>query len=234
MTVYNTQIGDSPLARLHFQITTRPGKLPHFDPDKIEAELAAAARSWADHLQDELTERYGEDHAQSVCSCYGKAFPSGYMEQFGAEAAVSDIAKVEEALGRDELAMDLYRPKGTGPTEVRFKVFHPNEPVPLSDMLPMLENMGLKVIDEIPHAVRPLHYDNRMVMIHDLGLIMRDGSRISLNTIRDKFQTAFFRVWCGDMESDGFNALIIKAGLDFRGVIVIRAYAKYLRQAAIP
>ncbi|MFP6735833.1 MAG: NAD-glutamate dehydrogenase domain-containing protein, partial [Rhodospirillales bacterium] len=128
----------------------------------------------------------------------------------------------------------LYRPAGAKRSTLRFKVLHPRTPLPLSDVLPMLEDMGLKVIDEIPHEVRPEGAGMPTIMIHDFGLITRDGRNVSLDSVRENFHDVFRRTWEGEMESDGFNALVLSAGLGWRDVTVLRTYAKYLRQTNAP
>ena len=116
---------------------------------------------------------------------------------------------------------------------MRLKIYHPDRPVPLSDVLPMLEDMGLRVIDEVPHAIHPRDAAVATVMIHDLGLETADRSAIDVGAVRAAFQDCFERVWRGEVESDGFNGLVLRAGLHWRQVVVLRTYCKYLRQAGI-
>ena len=232
MTGFQTQVGDSPLWRLTMTIATTPGKIPALDIEAIERELAAAARSWSDHLQDVLIAQRGEGEGLRLFHRYGEAFPPAYCESVVAATAVGDIDKIELALKTGEIGMVLYRPIESADNEVRFKIFHPENAIPLSDILPMLEHMGLKVMDEVPHLVRPQGVD-KLVMIHDFGLETRDASAVELSTVRTHFQDAFSRIWAGEVESDGFNSLVLRAGLAWRQVVVLRAYCKFLRQAGI-
>ncbi|MEE2760434.1 MAG: NAD-glutamate dehydrogenase domain-containing protein, partial [Pseudomonadota bacterium] len=117
---------------------------------------------------------------------------------------------------------------------LRFKILHPRTPLPLSDVIPMLEHMGLKVIDEIPHKVHPDGDATSAIMIHDFGLVTRDGGKVSLNAVRDIFHELFRRCWASKMQSDGFNALVLSAGLGWREIVVLRTYAKYLIQTNAP
>ncbi|MBL6928366.1 MAG: NAD-glutamate dehydrogenase [Rhodospirillales bacterium] len=225
------QLSDSPLARVHMFFRTTPGALPDYDADEIEGELVAAARSWTDQMEDALVAAHGEEKGLALNQRYHRAFRSGYRERFDAEAAVGDIELVEAALAGDDLCMSLRRPLEASENEVRFKLYHPDTPIPLSDVLPMLEHMGLKVVDEIPFAIRP--EDGRMAMMHDFGLESRDGRPIDLGAVRDKFQGAFEGVWRGEIESDAFNGLVVRSGLSAREIVIIRAYCKYLQQAGI-
>jgi glutamate dehydrogenase len=233
MSSYTTQLGGSPLARLNVIIETKPGAIPAYDADEIEAELVATARWWADHLQDALVNTHGEEKGLSLFQRYRWAFRSGYRERFNAAAAIADVAKVEKTLETDALGISLYRPIEAADNQIRFKVYHPDQPIPLSDVLPVLEHMGLKVMEELPYPVYPETDGTRLVMMHDFGLETRDGSDVDLGAVRENFQEAFRHVWRGVAESDRFNALVLGAGLSWRQVVILRAYCKYLRQAGI-
>ena len=198
----------------------------------VEADLTELARSWTDHLQRALIDVHGEEAGNNLCAVYGDAFPASYAENFDAGTAVNDVYKLEQVVETDALTLDLYRPANATRRQLRFKVFHPHRPLPLSDVLPVLEHMGLKVIDEIPHTIRPDRDSHRLIIIHDFGLVARDN--VDLESIRDNFHEVFRQVWTGGMESDGFNALVIGAGLTWRDIVILRTYAKYLRQAKAP
>ncbi|MEO5335395.1 MAG: NAD-glutamate dehydrogenase [Magnetospirillum sp. WYHS-4] len=230
---YYTQLGDSPLARLQVLIATPPSQAPACDPRAVEVRIVEIARSWTDVLREALVAAHGEQEGLRLVRRYRRAFRSGYCERFAAEVAVGDIERIEDILTRGGLGMNLYRPPEAGGHQVRLKVYQLGDPIALSDVLPMLEHMGFRVLDEIPFRATPEEDGGRQVMIHDFGLESRDGAAIDLGGARDLFQEAFRRVWFGDMESDGFNALVLKAGLAWREVGVLRAYSRFLRQAGI-
>ncbi|MGB0681374.1 MAG: NAD-glutamate dehydrogenase [Magnetovibrionaceae bacterium] len=230
---FYTLLGDQALARLHVIVETEPGSIPEVDVKALEAQLAQAAQSWSDQLLSALIGEHGEQAGIKLSRRYGEAFPAGYQANFDADTALDDIDVLEETLATDTLGMHLYRPDGAPLNTVKFKVYHPEQAIPLSDVLPMLEHLGLRVIDETPHKIRPVNGSDTLVMIHDFGLTTRDGSAVDIPAVRDQFHEVFRRVWFGEMESDGFNALVLLAGLTWRDVIVLRAYCKYLRQAGI-
>ena len=230
---YATHVSESPLARLHVTLATRRGEIPSVDLAALEAQLVDAARSWTDRLEQALMTIEGERRGRKKANRYTSAFPLSYQEAFTEAEAVSDIACIEAALESGDLAMDLYRPAGAPGHVLHFKTFVLDHPVPLSDILPMLENMGLKVIGEVPFKVR-CGEDRRKVWIHDFGMETVGRVGIALDQVREAFHDAFHRVWRGAMEDDGFNKLVLHAGLTAREVIVLRAYSRYLRQAAIP
>jgi glutamate dehydrogenase len=233
IAAFYTHMTDAALGRLHVVVATKPGAIPEVDADAIEQRLVEAGRSWADQLQDALIEAKGEERGFTELRRYAEAFPAGYRERFAAQAAVGDIDKVEEALAGSGIAMNLYRPLEAAPNELRLKLYSAGAQLPLSDVLPVLEHMGFKVISESPYMVSPRGAE-RPVWIHDFGMITADSREIELASVREVFHEALARVWAGDMEDDGFNRLVLAAGLDWREVTVLRAYCKYLRQAAIP
>jgi len=233
IAAFYTYMTEAALARVHLIIKTTPGRIPDVDAEALERRLADEARSWADHLREALIEARGEEQGIAATRRFADGFPVSYQEHFNAHTALGDIARLEAALADDALAMNLYRPIEAGEHELRLKTYHVRAPIPLSDILPMLENMGIKVISEHPYEIRPADGSPR-VWIHDFGMRAADDRPIDLSAVKANFQEAFARIWRGDMEDDGFNRLVLLAGLTARQVIVLRSYCKYLRQAAIP
>ncbi|MBT4020633.1 MAG: NAD-glutamate dehydrogenase [Alphaproteobacteria bacterium] len=226
-----THVGETPLARIHFIIGIDDPKGAPLAADELDERLRRAARSWRDDLKDALQEHFGEQTSPELWTQYQTAFAAGYRDAFTATNALSDIARMEELTGDVTLAMQLYRPEDAADSSLRFKVFHAGGPLPLSDCLPVLENMGLKVVDENPHKIK--RADGSRVWIHDFGLVSNSGGSVRIEAIREQFQETFARVWAGEIENDGFNRLVVSAGLHWRDVVVLRAYSKYLRQARI-
>jgi glutamate dehydrogenase len=230
VTAYYTQVTDSALARVHYLVQTTPGEIPAYDVKAIETLLAEAARTWSDQLYEALTAEGEEESQARLFRRYREAFPTAFRERFPVEQAVFDIAKIEELAATGRLGMHLYRAEGAGPREVRFKLYHPGRPAALSDVLPLLENMGVRVGSEIPYEVRPQGAPEP-VWIHDFGLELREGPSVELHHLVEIFPEAFERVWRGEVENDGFNRLVVRAGLAWHEVVALRAYAKFLRQA---
>ena len=236
---YEGQISDfyihlteSRLAQLRLIVQTTPGHIPEVDVAALEQKLIAAGRSWSDRLQEALIEARGEEQGITCIHRFGEAFSASYQDHFNAQTAVSDILKVEQAL-ESGLALNLYRPIGADERELRLKIYFTGQQVPLSEVLPMLENSGLKVINESPYAVRPADLTDP-VWIRDYVMRIENGGGVRLAAIRSLFHDALRLIWHGEMESDGFNRLVLCAGLSAREVTVLRALCKYLLQARIP
>jgi glutamate dehydrogenase len=229
-TVYD-HVTDSPLARGLFVVRTKPGRIPDVDVKRVEAYLADAARTWSDRLLEALVQQNGEEGGIELHRRYKKAFPMAYSERFTAEAALYDIAHVEEVVATGKLIADLYRHRGQDQRQFHFKIIHSGPPVPLSEIMPRLENMGLKVQSEVPYEVQPLGAEGP-VRIRDFSL-SAIGMQDDLRPIKQKFQETFIRVWNREAENDGFNRLIIGAELEWHEVVVLRAYSKYIRQMGV-
>ena len=228
---FAVSLTDAPMARVLFLVRTDPGALPAYDRREIEARLAGAVLSWQDELQAALHEHLGEERGSDLFQAYGDAFPAGYREDFPARTAVRDIEQMERLGPEEDLRMILYRPLEAPPGRLRFKVFRSGRTLPLYLVLPILKNMGVRVEEEHPYRVERTGVPT--LWVHDFGLSYRFKEGPETADIRDLFQDAFANTWQRRMENDGFNALVLRARLDWRQISLLRCYAKYLRQTAI-
>ncbi|MFD5232538.1 NAD-glutamate dehydrogenase [Streptomyces qaidamensis] len=235
-TAWNTE---SILSRLHFVVRVPQGtELPELsdsDKERIEARLVEAARSWEDAFAEALNAELGEEHAAEAMRRYAHAFPEGYKADHNPRAAVADLVHLEQlnAEADQDFALSLYEPVGAAPEERRFKIYRTGDAISLSAVLPVLNRLGVEVVDERPYELRCS--DRSVAWIYDFGLRMPRSNGVGDHfgdDARERFQDAFAATWTGKAENDGFNALVLSAGLTWRQAVVLRAYAKYLRQAA--
>ncbi len=229
---FDVSVGESPLARVLFTIHTTPGKIPDVDTRGLESQLAQASRRWDDDLKDALIERLGEAQGNERFQRFGNAFPAGYREDFSARAAVGDVETIEKTLSSDTPGMTLYRPLESGPNQWRFKLVVKGAPIPLSDTLPVLENMGLRVIDERPYRISIA--GTQTVWLNDIGLALAGDAEIDVDDLRPVFEQAFAAVFAGAIESDAFNRLVTSARLPANDIVLLRAYGRYFRQIGFP
>ncbi|MFN8079530.1 MAG: NAD-glutamate dehydrogenase [Kineosporiaceae bacterium] len=237
---FTARVSESALARLHFVVRVDPGVvLPDVDAVDLEAKLVEATRAWDEDFADALQSETGEEEAAKLQRAWSQAFPEAYKEDFDARVAVSDLRRLEQltaqasaapdveaARGR-ALSMNLYQPVGCAGDERRFKLYR-LAPLSLTEVLPYLSNLGVEVVDERPYALEMSGHEQRGY-VYDFGL--RYGGAVPDPAIsRDLFCEAFTAAWAGRAESDGFDRLVLLAGLGWRAVVVLRAYAKYLRQ----
>jgi glutamate dehydrogenase len=228
---FSTQFSESVLARIHFIVKLDNKKTPSFDIKEIELKLILAARSWSDDLQHHLFETYGEEQANTIFSRYRNAFPVSYTDVFSPRTAVSDIKQVEMLTPTHLLGINFYRPLNECEKNFRLKIYQHDTTIPLSDVLPILENLGLRAISERPYVLK--FQDGKVTWINDFAMQYNKGIDIQLDEIKELFQNAFAKVWFGDAENDGFNQLVLAAGLNWREVAVLRTYAKYFKQIGI-
>ena len=230
-TEFTVRLSESVLARLYFVIRVDGKCAPSYDIAELERRLRSVSRTWADDLHDALLDTFGEEHGTRLFQRYGDAFRADYRESYPARVAVLDVEKMER-IEEGGIEMTLYRPLEAGEGRLRFKLFRlGRQPVVLSDALPMLENMGLEVEDEHPSKIKRAGAPR--VWLHDFGMLHAEGPDFDPDRIDKTFRDAFARIWSGEVENDGFNRLVLRAGLGWREIVILRAYCKYLRQAGI-
>jgi len=229
----NVQVGESPLAQLHMIIRPRRGETVEVDVAELEAELERIVRNWQDDLREALVAAHGEEKGLKLAHRYGRALPAGYIERVTPGVAAADVLCLSTLRGADDLRINLYRAARDG-GGLRLKFYRLGHDIPLSDALPMMENMGLRVITEHPFRIElPDGGQGNVAWIQDFEV---ESTRPDLDVdgLDASFEEAFSRVWQGDAENDGFNRLILAAGLAWRQVAMLRAYGKYIQQVGVP
>jgi len=222
-------LSESPLAQVHLLVRPRSGEVGQVDPAAIEAELVEIVRDWREELRDVLVERHGESRGLELATGFGRALPTGYIEDVSVEVAADDVDNLAALEGADDLRLSLYRLR-TGAGGLRFKFYRQEGDIPLSDALPLMENMGLRVITEHPYR---LHAGSSLYYIQDFEVEALDTGA-DVDDLHGRFEEAFARVWRGDAENAGLNRLVLAAGLTWRQVAMLRAYCKFLLQVGVP
>ncbi|MEV4100772.1 NAD-glutamate dehydrogenase [Nonomuraea sp. NPDC049649] len=234
---YSASIGDSALARLHVVVRGERGRQlpqPAVDVEELEARLAATTRSWEDDLGAAIRELTSEEEAPGLVKRYHDAFPEGYKADFPAEAAVADLRRLErlEGAGDDEIDLDLYEPRDAADGELRLKVYRLGSPISLSKILPLIQRLGVEVVDERPYEIdRDNDPATRNAWVYDFGLRCTPPDELGADDFRRLFEDGLRALWHEVVPADDFNRLILKAGLTSEQVEILRVYAKYLHQA---
>jgi glutamate dehydrogenase len=260
---YSVLVGESPVARLHIVVRAERGtQLPDVDPAELERSVARAVRSWDDDLADEAARELGPQRGRELLAHIGDSIPDTYKTDVPASAAVGDFVKIMELReSGSDIAFDLWEsedfvggvpiaPDGTetghtvapGKRVWRLTIYRTSGPITLTDVLPRLQHMGVDVVDEHPYE---FHVGNipgpRSFWIYDFGLRRTgkaDGESAATagalwERVREQVEGALSALWNGRIEDDGFNALVLDAQLGWRQIVMLRAYAKYLRQTNI-
>jgi glutamate dehydrogenase len=223
---FYTHIDDAPLARVQFIVRTTRGKVPAVDPTALEARLAEAGRSWSDRVEEAAAAVFGEAAARTRLRRL-RPFPVSYQEYTSPAQAVADLDRIEAVLAGSPLEAALHARDGE--TTPGLRLYRRDEPVVLSDILPIFEDMGLRIVAEEPFRVDDI--DGATVWVHEFTLAPGAIDATLAELARRKFEEALVAVWTGEIESDGFNRLVLAAGLSARQTTILRLYCKVLRQA---
>ncbi|WP_028112770.1 NAD-glutamate dehydrogenase [Ferrimonas kyonanensis] len=226
---FTTFFSESTLARTHYLVKVEDNDMD-IDVTELETNLVELTRSWEDKVDSALRKTFGQAKGKAIANNYIPGFPRSYKEDVLPSAAVVDVAKLAKLGDDHNLGMLFYQPQEAvlDSNHVRLKLFHKDEPIHLSDVLPMLENFGLRVIGERPYCINTS--DGQVYWVLDFNMTLSGNIDADINASQQRFQDAFAKVWSGALEDDGFNRLILSAGLTGREASVLRSYAKYMRQ----
>ena len=229
----SVQITDSPLARVHIIVRTRTGERPRISIRRIEREIVEAVVTWKDRLRSELAERFGQDEGHLLYREYGDCFPPAYEDDVRPSAACLDVKRIDGLVkGEHEDDLLLYQPKDAAADQLNFRIFRKGDQLLLSTVMPILEDLGTEVHTERPYQLLLRNGDE--FWIQDVELRYPGGSELELEAAARRFQDSFREALNGEIENDGFNRLVLAAGMDWRQVALVRCYAKYLMQLGLP
>lgn len=228
---FKVQFSESILTRLHFIIHTGQCCCFSYDLKQIEQKIIDCLYDWKDEFKANLNSYFGEERGNVLFNRYADGVSAAYREGFSPRIAVLDVSHLEN-LDETGLQLRLYRPLELEPNRLRFKLYHRGEPVALSTVLPMLENMGVRVLDEKPYALKRQD-SGEAVWVHDYGLVYGGHGTIEVEVLKKKFQETFEQIWTGTVENDGFNRLVLFAQLEWRHLNILRALYFYLRQTGL-
>ena len=228
---FNVYFSDSILTRIHYLIHCRERSERKVDAAQLEREIQAMARDWNDNLHETIRRQHGYERANQTLDLYRDAFPGGYQDEFSVEQAVIDIdrlagvgpGKIHAALNRRER-----RERDQDDRTASFKLYCDDQSIALSDVLPILENMGIRVLGGRPYRFR--RRDGATLWLHDFEIARQDNREFAIDAAAENFQTTFTQAWRGQVENDGFNQLTLLAGLNWKEISLLRAYFRYLKQ----
>jgi glutamate dehydrogenase len=231
---------EGPLVRVQFIVGRYGGETPHADVAELERKIEDIVRTWEDRLADAICAG-GGDRAEPLLAKYGAAFSAGYAETFSAERALQDIERIER-LGPDQpVVIDFHREPGAAPSRIHAAVYSLGAPIPLSERVPVLENLGFSAIDERSYHIRPRFADGeRDVTLHDMVLETSDGAGIDLERHDKRLEGVLFGGAARRGRQRRLQRLIVSAGADWReaavaqGLCRLPAPARPRRSAALP
>ncbi|MGP0094907.1 MAG: NAD-glutamate dehydrogenase [Xanthobacteraceae bacterium] len=231
VTSYHPFFPEGPLVRVHFIIGRSREEAPDLDRSTLEQAVGAIVRTWMDELANALARKHDPITARTLVERYRTVLSPGYQDAYAPVEAVEDIRIIEGLSSARPLSVDFHR-TAAGPG-VRLKVWSYQRPIPLSERVPVLENMGFRVVDEQTYSV-PIEKDGGVgAWLHDIALETTDGAGLDIDAQKQRLEACFLMVMRGVAENDGYNALVLKAGLMWRDVALIRTLSRFLRQIRV-
>ncbi|WP_144822214.1 NAD-glutamate dehydrogenase [Marinobacter piscensis] len=223
-----THLSESVLARVQFTVRVPRVENRELPVAEIRERVVEIAQSWRTGLTEALYETYGEEKGNELDRQWAAGFPASYTEMFTPRRAAVDLERISEASTQKGLTMSFYRAQEEDESTLHFKLFHSEQPLPLSDIMPVFDNLGFRVLGEHPFEVTDRHKNT--VWIHDFTLYTEAGDAVDIHRIRPIFEELFQRVWWGEAENDAFNRLLVSSYMGWQEIALLRMYARYMRQ----
>jgi glutamate dehydrogenase len=224
---------EGPLVRVHFIIARIGGETPSPDRATIERAIEQLVRTWTDGLAEALTLVHEPVKAQQLIRRYRDAFPGAYREAYAAPVAVADIRLIETLSPIRPIGADFYNRREGDLAGAGLKVWSREKPILLSERVPVLENMGFKVVDERTYRIEPGDTGTVEVWLHDMMLERADGATLDVEALKARLEACFMAVMRGRAENDGYNALVLTGGVQWRDVALVRTISRFLRQVRV-
>jgi glutamate dehydrogenase len=224
-------LSEAPLVRVHFIIGVTPGKHPEPDQAEVEARIVETARTWQDRFSQAACESgIQEQEVGALAAAWAEAFPLAYRDRYDGREALVDLQQLEQ-LGAEGLSVRAFRGPADTPLQFRFKLYRVGAQIPLADVLPVLDHMGLKALAEYAFEVQPSGRPS--VYVHEFLVEDPRGADLVFADVKKPFEDAFTAVFEGKTESDGFNRLVIELGVHWREAALVRAFARYRQQSGL-
>ena len=230
LSLFSVELRDDAMARVHFILRTTPGSVPQVDEDDLNQRLRALVLGWDDQLENALAETVGEARAARLRLSHARLLSASYRAQYSPADAALDIERLIALRDENDRDVLIYRRQDDPVHQIRLKIFSMGSIIPLSECVPVLEHLGLKVIEEYPFDLA----EGKSGWIHDFLLLEPNGQSLDLTWLKSSLEPALRAILGGDQEDDGFNALVIKVNLSVAQAGLFRAYFRYMRQIGLP
>ncbi|TNE76356.1 MAG: NAD-glutamate dehydrogenase [Gammaproteobacteria bacterium] len=225
---FNTSFSESILARTQYVLRIESDRYRDVDRRDLVNRIVAITQDWGDELEHAAVEQWGEELGRTMARTYRDAFPASYRDHFDHRSAIHDMELFHSLESEGQIATSFYQPVGAERNVMRFKLFHRNDQLELSELVPMLENLGFRVLGEHPYQISPQGGDD--IWMHDFTLRFALDVDVDVSLVRNAFQDAFAAVWSQQTENDRYNHLVVGARLDWRTVALLRLYGRYMKQ----
>lgn len=224
---FTTFFSESRLARVHLILRLGNNTPETIDVAALEEALVAAGRDWRDEFAEALTAQLGEEQAQALVQTYGAYIPEAYKADFSPQLAVADFRHICQFADDKSVHISLRQEPSDAPNGFHIKVIYQQRAMALTDLMPMLENLGLKVMSAAPYE---LDSPQSKTTIIDFSVLYGGADKPDIVSIKQPVERTLLSIWRGACDSDRFNNLVMSAQLEWHQVVVLRAYARYLKQ----
>ena len=225
---FNVYFSESVLTRIHYLISVDPRTAHSPELNQVESRIRELTRSWPDELGLLLKELHGEGEGLALADEWAESFPTAFREDFSPAEGLDHLALITKTDAETQLEIALHQPPGYAAHEAQLRLYSPESAVVLSDVLPVIENLGLHVLTENPFRIQSA--SGRTVFLHIFDLVDHDRRDIEIGKSKSDFERLFGRIWQGQTDNDGFNRLALRAQLDWQQTTFLRAAYRYLKQ----
>ncbi|MFQ5562179.1 MAG: NAD-glutamate dehydrogenase [Parvularculaceae bacterium] len=234
LAAFHPSFRDAALVRVHFIIGIDPGAPEGPGITELTRAIRRICRSWSDDLLDEMRAANEGLTPRGLFAKYEKAFDASYREHTAAAEALEDIAAFESLREDEHYTLRAYRKANDAQNVVRIKIYRRGGPLRLTNLIPTIENMGLCVSQEAGYEIRIAPAESEpaeLCWIHDFYTEEHLGRDIDIDAVKRHFEEALCAIFDGRCEDDGFNALVLAAGLSYREAWMLRAVARHHLQS---
>lgn len=227
-------LSESELVRIHYIFRISGDQYKSIDSAMLEQQIVELTHDWTSGLKQAISARWDETKAPTLVRNWAPAFEPAYQHQYTLDECTDDLACVSELPESEGVGLRFFKQLGSAEDIMRLKLFGLHQDLELSDMIPMLENLGFRVLGEQPHDITLR--DGKKIWMHDFKLrfTMSIQGALDVGAVREHFKQAFLAVLNRHTEDDGFNRLVLGARLDWQSAALLRAYANYLKQLGSP
>jgi glutamate dehydrogenase len=226
---WSVELGDGDLALIRYTLDLQPG-MPIPEEKALDRQIVEMVRGWEPGVEEALVELVGSARATRLSLAYVDDFPEAYRVRTEPQEAAQDVLRICELKTASERHARFYRAEDDGPSRMRLKTYRLAAIIPLSEAVPVFENFGFRVLEELPWALD----EGRLGYIHDFVLEPQSGTPVEDVLERPGLvERAISAVLEGRAENDPFNQLLVSAGLQPRDVVLFRAWFRYLRQGGL-
>jgi glutamate dehydrogenase len=229
VTSWSVELGEGDLALIRYTLDIE-SDAPTPDVQQLNRKLDAMVRGWEPSVEEALIGLVGAGRATRLALSYAGEFPENYRALTSPVEAAADILRLQRLDNDAERDARFFRDDEGDPDRLRLKIYRRGGLVPLSEAVPVLENFGFRVLEEIPTEL----HGEAMAHIHDCLLELPAGTDVNALMERSvTIERAISEVLAGQAENDAFNQLVPFGGLDTFAVVWFRAWFRYLRQTGV-